>query len=311
MKKLKVIFMGTPDFCVPILEMLIEKHQVIAVVTQPDKKVGRKQCITFSPVKEVAIANNIRVIQPVKIKEEYDKVLLLNPEIIITCAYGQIIPEVMINYPQYGCINVHASLLPKLRGGAPIHKAIMNGLDKTGITIMYMDKNMDTGDIISKQELDISNTDTTELLYNKLSKIGASLLEKTLDDMVSGVINRKAQNNEEATYAYAITREEEHIDFSKNSLEIYNQIRGLNNFPGAYALLNGENVKIWLSKIGDKKFEDKPGTIVDISKDGIVVTTGDGTIIITELQIPGKKKTAVKDYINGIKAKDLIGKKFI
>lgn len=303
--------MGTPDFCVPILEMLIEKHQVIAVVTQPDKKVGRKQCITFSPVKEVAIANNIRVIQPVKIKEEYDKVLLLNPEIIITCAYGQIIPEVMINYPQYGCINVHASLLPKLRGGAPIHKAIMNGLDKTGITIMYMDKNMDTGDIISKQELDISNTDTTELLYNKLSKIGASLLEKTLDDMVSGVINRKAQNNEEATYAYAITREEEHIDFSKNSLEIYNQIRGLNNFPGAYALLNGENVKIWLSKIGDKKFEDKPGTIVDISKDGIVVTTGDGTIIITELQIPGKKKTAVKDYINGIKAKDLIGKKFI
>ncbi len=171
MKDLKVIFMGTPVFCVPILEELIKETNVLAVVTQPDKEVGRKHEISFSPIKKVAIKNNIKVLQPVKIKEEYEDIISLNPDIIITCAYGQIVPLAILNCPKYGCINVHASLLPKLRGGAPIHKAIINGYDKTGITIMYMDKGMDTGDMIEKAEVKIEDNDTAESLHDKLSAI--------------------------------------------------------------------------------------------------------------------------------------------
>lgn len=310
MKDLKVIFMGTPDFCVPILEELIKKCTVIAVVTQPDKEVGRKKVLTPSPIKEVALKNNIKVLQPVKIKEEYQDIIDLNPDIIITCAYGQIVPEVILNAPKYGCINVHASLLPKLRGGAPIHKAIINGYKKTGITIMYMDKGMDTGDMISKKEVDITDFDTAETLHDKLQKASVSLLMETLPSIINGTNKREKQNNDEATYAYNVSREDEHVNFNDTSLNVYNKIRGLNSWPGAYATLDDKNIKLWVSKISDNVYDKKPGTIVNLSKDGMEVVTKDKSILITELQLPGKKKMNIKDFINGNKKEDYLNKCF-
>lgn len=310
MKDLKVIFMGTPDFCVPILEELIKKCTVIAVVTQPDKEVGRKKVLTPSPIKEVALKNNIKVLQPVKIKEEYQDIINLNPDIIITCAYGQIVPEVILNAPKYGCINVHASLLPKLRGGAPIHKAIINGYKKTGITIMYMDKGMDTGDMISKKEVDITDFDTAASLHDKLQKASVSLLMETLPSIINGTNKREKQNNLEATYAYNVSREDEHVNFNDTSLNVYNKIRGLNSWPGAYATLDDKNIKLWVSKISDNVYDKKPGTIVNLNKDGMEVVTKDKSILITELQLPGKKKMDIKDFINGNKKEDYLNKCF-
>lgn len=310
MKDLKVIFMGTPDFCVPILEELIKKCTVIAVVTQPDKEVGRKKVLTPSPIKEVTLKNNIKVLQPVKIKEEYQDIIDLNPDIIITCAYGQIVPEVILNAPKYGYINVHASLLPKLRGGAPIHKAIINGYKKTGITIMYMDKGMDTGDMISKKEVDITDFDTAETLHDKLQKASVPLLMETLPSIINGTNKREKQNNDEATYAYNVSREDEHVNFNDTSLNVYNKIRGLNSWPGAYATLDDKNIKLWVSKISDNVYDKKPGTIVNLSKDGMEVVTKDKSILITELQLPGKKKMNIKDFINGNKKEDYLNKCF-
>lgn len=311
MKDLKVIFMGTPVFCVPILEELIKETNVLAVVTQPDKEVGRKREISFSPIKKVAIKNNIKVLQPVKIKEEYEDIIRLNPDIIITCAYGQIVPLAILNCPKYGCINVHASLLPKLRGGAPIHKAIINGYDKTGITIMYMDKGMDTGDMISKEEVKIEDNDTAESLHDKLSAISVPLLMKTLPSIINGTNKREKQNDADATYAYNVSREEEHVLFDKLSKDVYNQIRGLNSWPGAYAVLDGKNIKLWSSSITNNKYDKTPGTIINLDKNGLCVTTKDGSVLIKELQIPGKKKMNIKDFINGNKKEDYVGKCFM
>lgn len=310
MKNLKVIFMGTPEFCVPILEELIKECSVIAVVTKPDKEVGRKKEVIYSPVKQVALKNDIKVLQPVKIKEDYKSIVDLNPDIIVTCAYGQIVPEVILNAPKYGCINVHASLLPKLRGGAPIHKAIINGYKKTGITIMYMDKGMDTGDMISKKEVEIKDADTTEILHDKLQKIAVLLLMDTLPSIINGTNKREKQNNDEATYAYNVSREDEHVLFNKSSLDVYNQIRGLNSWPGAYATLDNKNIKLWASKISDRSYNKTPGTIINLDKNGMEVVTKDGSVLITELQLPGKKKTNIKDFINGNKKEDYLNKCF-
>lgn len=310
MKDLKVIFMGTPDFCVPILKALSEKCNVIAVVTQPDKEVGRKKEIIYSPIKKTAINLGIKVLQPIKIKEEYKEIVNLDPDIIITCAYGQIVPEVILNKPKYGCINVHASLLPKLRGGAPIHKAIIYGYDVTGITIMYMDKGMDTGDMISKKEVKIEDNDTAETLHDKLQKISVTLLLETLPKIISGTNKREKQDGNCATYAYNISRQEEHVDFNKTSKEVFNQIRGLNSWPGAYAVLDDKNIKLWLSKISENHYDAKPGTIVNLDKNGMEIVTKDGSVLITELQLPGKRKTNIKDFINGVKKEDYLDKRF-
>ena len=308
MKDLKVIFMGTPEFCVPILEELIKRCNVIKVVTQPDKQVGRKREIIYSPVKKVALKHNIELLQPVNIKEEYNEIISLNPDIIITCAYGQIIPEVILNNPKLGCINVHASLLPYLRGGAPIHKAIIEGYDKTGVTIMYMDKGMDTGDMISKVEVKIDFNDTAQTLHDKLKEKSVKLLFDTLPSIIAHTNKREKQDNSKSTYAYNITREEEHIDFNKTSKEIYNQIRGLNSWPGAYSILDDKNIKIWSSTIGNNTSDIKPGKIIDLNKNGMEVKTKDGSILITELQLPGKGKVNIKDFINGVKKENYIGK---
>ena len=310
MKNLKVVFMGTPDFCLPILKMLNDNYQVVGVVTQPDKQVGRKKEISFSPVKKMALSLGLNVLQPVKIRTDYEDILKLNADIIITCAYGQIVPEVILKAPRYGCINVHASLLPLLRGGAPIHKAIIYGLKQTGITIMYMDNKMDTGDIISKRPIKIEDCDTAQTLHDKLKDVAVSLLEETLPEILSGTNKREKQDDSKATYAYNVTREEEHVDFNDDSIKIYNKIRGLNSWPGAYSLLDEKPIKLWMSKVYDKKLKSKPGTIIDINKEGILVATKDNGILIKELQLPGKRKTLVKDFINGIKKEDYIGKTF-
>ena len=300
MKELKVVFMGTPDFSLPVLDALIKNTKVIMVVTQPDKEVGRKRELKASPVKLLALEHNIPVFQPEKIRKDFQPIIDLKPDLIITCAYGQIIPKEILDAPELGCINVHASLLPKLRGGAPIHHAILDGYEKTGITIMYMDEKMDTGDIISQKEYIIKDTDNVGTLHDTLSQMGAELLIDTIPKILVGSIKRIKQNDEEATYAWNIKREEEHIDFNKSALEVYNHIRGLYPFPTANALINGIECKILESYIGDKKSNFSPGTIADITKDAIGITTRDNIIYITRLKPAGKKEMSAADYINGV-----------
>lgn len=308
MEKIKVLFMGTPEFSVPVLEGLIENYEVIAVVTQPDKKVGRKQEVMSSPVKKVAEKYHIPVLQPKKIRAEYQDVLSYQADIIVTCAYGQIIPKCILDAPKHGCINVHASLLPKLRGGAPIHKAIIEGMTETGITIMYMNEFMDQGDIISQQKTEILTEDNLETLSEKLSQIGKELLLKTLPEIIEGTNKREKQNEQEVTYAYNITHEEEKIDFTKSAETVRNLVRGLSPAPGAYTTLEGKVLKIYQVEIGGKATK-APGTITDISKEGIKVACQDLEIIIKEIKPEGKKKMDIKDYVNGVDKKKLLDAK--
>ena len=308
LKDLKVVFMGTPEFSVPILASLIENTKVVGVVTQPDKMVGRGKKVKYPKIKEVALFHNILVLQPNNIKNEYQEILNLEPDIIITCAYGQIIPKVILDYPRYGCINVHASLLPKLRGGAPIHHAIIDGYQETGITIMYMDVGMDSGDIKKNKKIPIELSDTYQTLHDKLSLLGSSLLIETLPSIVSGENQRIKQNQDEVTYGYNIKREEEKLDFNSSMLVVYNKIRGLNPDPGSYFLLNGKTVKVYgASMIDDDTYQEKQnGEIVNVSKEGIYVKVSDGLIKITEIKMEGKKQMTVASFLNGNK-ENLVG----
>ena len=308
MNKIKIAFMGTPEFAVPVLEGLIKNYNVGLVVTQPDKLVGRHQELKYSPIKEIAIANNIEVFQPIKIRDDYQKILDFQPDIIITCAYGQIIPKVLLETPRFGCINVHASLLPKLRGGAPIHKALIDGYNKTGITIMYMDETMDTGDIISQKEYQIKDTDNVGILHDVLSKIGAELLLETLPSIINNTNLRIPQNSQEATYAYNIKREEEHIEFNKTAREIYNQVRGLNPWPLANIILNGEEMKIIECSIVSTKSKLSAGTIIDVTKESFIIKAKDQAIAVTKVKPFGKKVMSSKDYLNGIDKNKIIDK---
>lgn len=300
--------MGTPSFSVPILEKLIEELTVIAVVTQPDKEVGRKKILTKSPVKILAESHNIKVLQPKKLREEYQEIIDLNPDMIITCAYGQILPKELLEFPKYKTINVHASLLPKYRGGAPIHYALLNGDEKTGITIMRTDVGMDDGDIIAKEEISILESDDIESLSNKLSILGRDLLIKTLPDIFSGNAIYTKQNENLVSFAYTIKREDEYLDFNKTTNEIYNKVRALSQ-TGCYANLDDKEIKIY-NAIKGENTSSVPGKIIEIYKNGIGVSTKDGEIIITTIGIPGKRKMEVKDYLNGIKKDELIGKVF-
>lgn len=304
----KIVFMGTPTFSVPVLDALIKNYKVKAVVTQPDKIVGRSGKLSKPPIKILAEENKILVIQLNNIKESYQEIIDLDPDLIITCAYGQILPKELLDYPKYGCINVHASLLPKLRGGAPIHRAIINGDSKTGITIMYMAESMDSGDIISQKEIEILETDTTSTLHDKLSKLGSELLIETLPSILEGTNSRTPQDSSLVTFAPIIKKEDEKIDFSKTSKQVYNQIRGLNSFPGAYFMLDGKRFKVWESIIGNEVFhQNLVGEIVKIYKEGIGVRTGNGVIILTVIQPEGKPKMKSSDYLNGQK-ENIIGK---
>lgn len=299
--------MGTPSFAVPILEALMDNYNVIMVVCQPDKEKDRKGNIIYSPCKEIALKNNIEVYQPNKIRDEYQYILDKNPDIIITAAYGQIIPLEILEYPKYGCINVHGSLLPKLRGGAPIHHAIINGNKITGVTIMYMDKKMDAGDIISQRSIEIGENTILDDLYYKLSIIGRDLLLDTLPSIFNGTNDRIKQDENKVTFGFNITKEEEKIDFNDTSNNIHNKIRGLSSIPGAYAIINNKRMKIYLSEKTNNISKSKPGTINDINENGIIVSTKDYDIILKDIKLEGKNRCNVKDFINGIRREDYIG----
>lgn len=306
---LKVVFMGTPEFAVPIVKLLNDSYEVVGVVTQPDKMVGRKKIMTPPPVKVVSEELGLKVFQPRHIKEEYQPILDLKPDLIVTCAYGQILPEEILNYPKYGCINVHASLLPKLRGGAPIHHAIIDGYKETGITIMYMSKKMDQGDILTQVKTEIRDDDTLGTLQYKLSEMAKDLLEATIPLLIDKKIVPLKQNEEEATYGYNISREEEKIDFNKTCEEVDRQVRGLNPVPACYTTIDGKRLKVYDVRFGDKYYPNtENGTIVDFHHDGFSVVCGGKELVITDLALEGKRRCAAKDFLNGVSKEELKGK---
>ena len=286
----------------------IRAGKLKAVVTQTDKPIGRSGKVAYSPIKKLALEHDILVLQPNKIRESYQDIIDLEPNIIITCAYGQILPKELLDYPKYGCINVHASLLPKLRGGAPIHRAILDGYKKTGITIMYMAPGMDDGDIITQSEVEITDEDTASTLSSKLNTLGAKLLLETLPSILEETNTRTEQNPDEVTFAPIIKKEDEQLDFSRSAKEVYNKIRGLNSFPGAYTMLEGKRIKVWESRIANDYFaENLDGEIVKIYDDGIGIKVSNGVIVLTLIQPEGKGKMQAKAYLNGIK-ENLVGK---
>ncbi|MEW4237993.1 methionyl-tRNA formyltransferase [Priestia megaterium] len=298
---MKVVFMGTPDFSVPVLQTLLKDgYEVVAVVTQPDRPKGRKRILTPPPVKVEALKHEIPVLQPEKIRleEEYQQVLAYEPDLIVTAAFGQILPTPILEAPKYGCINVHASLLPELRGGAPIHYSILQGKPKTGVTIMYMVEKLDAGDILTQVEVPIEERDHVGTLHDKLSAAGAKLLSETIPSLVKGEITPVKQNDGEATFASNIKREQEKIDWARTGEEIYNHIRGLHPWPVAYTTADGQVMKIWW---GEKlSASGKPGTVLSLEEDGFVVATGNKTAIkVTELQPAGKKRMDAAQYLRG------------
>ena len=306
---LKVVFMGTPEFAVPIVKLLNDNYEVVGVVTQPDKMVGRKKIMTQPPVKVASEELGLEVFQPRHIKEEYQPILDLKPDLIVTCAYGQILPEEILNYPKYGCINVHASLLPKLRGGAPIHHAIIDGYKETGITIMYMSKKMDQGDILTQVKTEIRDDDTLGTLQYKLSEMAKDLLKATIPLLIDKKIVPLKQKEEEATYGYNISREEEKIDFNKTCEEVDRQVRGLNPVPACYTTLEGKRLKVYDVRFGDKYYPNtENGTIVDFHHDGFSVVCGGKELVITDLALEGKRRCAAKDFLNGVSKEELKGK---
>ncbi|MER2253724.1 MAG: methionyl-tRNA formyltransferase [Priestia megaterium] len=298
---MKVVFMGTPDFSVPVLQTLLKDgYEVVAVVTQPDRPKGRKRVLTPPPVKVEALKHEIPVLQPEKIRleEEYQQVLAYEPDLIVTAAFGQILPTPILEAPKYGCINVHASLLPELRGGAPIHYSILQGKPKTGVTIMYMVEKLDAGDILTQVEVPIEERDHVGTLHDKLSAAGAKLLSETIPSLLKGEITPVKQNDDEATFASNIKREQEKIDWARTGEEIYNHIRGLHPWPVAYTTADGQVMKIWW---GEKvSASGKPGTVLSLEEDGFIVATGNETAIkVTELQPAGKKCMDAAQYLRG------------
>ena len=305
----KVIFMGTPDFSTKVLEMLISEHDVIAVVTQPDRPVGRKRVLTPPPVKEVAIKHGLPVYQPEKLAQssELEQLIDLEADLIVTAAFGQILPESLLNAPKLGAINVHASLLPKYRGGAPIHQAIMDGQTETGISIMYMVKKLDAGDIISQQAIEIEHQDDVGTMHDKLSFLGAELLKETLPSIINGTNNRITQNESEASFATNISRKQEKIDWYQSAEVIYNHIRGLSPWPVAYTVMDDGNMKVYASRI-EKGKTGEPGTIIETTKKAIIVATGsDDAIALTDIQVAGKKRMLTANYLSGVQT-SLVGK---
>lgn len=311
MDKLKIVFMGTPEFGLPALEAINSEYDVVGVVCQPDKPSNRGE-IKFSKIKEFALNNGIEVFQPVDIKEDFVNILKTDPDMIITCAYGQIIPRDLLDFPRYGCINIHASLLPKLRGGAPIHRAIIEGHKESGITIMKMSLKMDAGDIILQERIPILDEDNAGTLHDKLSMLAKEAIIKAIPLIISGNFTLTKQNENEVTYGFNITREDEHVDFNETTREVVNRIRGLNPWPGAYAILSGKIVKLWNSKYGDKYAPEAiSGQVIALYDDGIGIKTENGEVIITELQLEGKRRMSASEFLNGVVNKDkLVGRIF-
>ncbi len=307
MKDLRVVFMGTPDFAVPVLEKLILNTKVVLVISQPDKCVGRKRELVPTPIKKKALEYNIPVFQPEKVKLDYEEIALARPDIIITCAYGQIIPKALLDLPRLGCINVHASLLPYLRGGAPLHHAIIDGYKETGVTIMYMDEAMDTGDIISSVTYPLKDTDTVGTVHDNLMEMGANLLMETLPSIIKGTNKRIKQDNSKATYAYNISRSDEHLDFSGSGVLVERKVRGLNPWPLANTLFDDEEIKIISGYFVLGK--SIPKKINVVTKDSLGIGCSDGIYYVTALKPSGKKVMDIKSYLNGMDKDKLLAKK--
>lgn len=299
---MRVIFMGTPDFAVPSLEALLTKHEVVLVVTQPDKPKGRGKKMVPTPVKACALEHGIPVLQPEKVKEPefVEQLRSYEPDLIAVTAFGQILSEPILEMPKYGCINVHGSLLPKYRGAAPMQWSIIDGEKVTGITTMYMAKGLDSGDMLLKAEVEITDEDTFATIHDKMAVTGANLLLDTLDQLEAGTLERIPQDHDAATYAPMITKETGHIDWSKNRQDIINLIRGLNPVPASYTIYEEEVLKIFGAVISDVQADDAAnGEIVAVVKKGFVVKCGDGCLLITEVQARGGKRMMTDAYLRG------------
>ena len=298
---MKIVFMGTPDFSVPALEELAKVHQVAAVVTQQDRPKGRGHKMQYTPVKEKALELNIPVYQPEKVKnpEFVDILREINPDVIVVIAFGQILSKEILDLPKYGCINVHASLLPKYRGAAPIQWAVLDGEEKTGITTMYMEKGLDTGDMIDKAEVVLDKKETAGSLHDKLMVLGANLLLETLKKLEDGTAVREKQNDEESCYAKMLSKDMGQIDFTKSAREIECLIRGMNPWPSAYTSLDGKTMKVWEADVLDAQSKEEPGTIVEVNKKEIIVATGSNDLALHEIQLAGKKRMQVQAFLLG------------
>lgn len=298
---MKLVYMGTPDFAVPTLETLIQsKHEVVAVVTQPDKPKGRGKEVQFTPVKEVALKHNIPVYQPVKVRDsEFISFLKeLNPDAIIVAAFGQILPKEIIDMPPYGCINVHASLLPKYRGAAPIQWCVIDGEKETGITAMHMDVGLDTGDMLKKVIIPIDEKETGSSLHDKLSVLGGPLIIETLEGLENGTIVPEKQDNEKSCYAKMLTKTMGVIDWSLSAVVIERLIRGLNSWPSAFTFYKGKTLKIWSADVLPHK-SGAPGEILEQTNSSLLVATGDGVLSLKEVQLEGKKRMDIETFLRG------------
>ena len=297
MDKLKIVFMGTPLFSVNVLNALANKYNVVLVVTSPDAYVGRKRVLTPCPVKQRALELNIPVVSPVKVCTDYKDIENAKPDVIITCAYGQIVSKEILNIPKYGCINIHASLLPKYRGGAPIHYALLNGEEETGATLMYMDEGMDTGDMLVSKSIKIEDNDNIETLSAKLSELGAEMIVKYLDDIIAGKINRIKQDNSKATFARIIKRGDEHLDFNVSNKEAYNKFRALSPNPLPNFIMDDMEFKIAECSLCDE--EGNTSKIINESKDYFIIGCSSGSLKVTKIKPSGKNIMSVKDFKNG------------
>jgi len=299
MKRFRVIFMGTPDFAVPCLARLVEISDVVAVVTQPDKPKGRGQKLLPPPVKAFAQEHGIAVYQPVRVKapDFVDVLRGLAPDLIVVVAFGQILSKEILSLPPLGCINVHASLLPRYRGAAPMQWAIVRGEKETGVTTMFMDEGLDTGDMLMREKLPITQTMTAAELHDAMMKLGADVLERTLFSLSEGTLKRTPQDETLSTYAPLLDKEVGRIDWKKSAQEIHDLVRGLNSWPGAYTMLTGQKFKIWRTRLAEGTAE--PGEIAAVTKQGLLVGAGEGMLEILELQAPSRKKMAAGDYVRG------------
>lgn len=299
---MKVVFMGTPDFAVPTLEKIIEAgHEVLAVVTQPDKAKGRGKKVLFPPVKEKALEHNLPVYQPRRAREPefIEQMRELNPDVMVVVAFGQILPKDILDIPKYGCINVHASLLPKYRGAAPIQWAVINGDKISGVTTMQMDVGLDTGDMLLKTEVELAEDETGGSLFDKLSTLGGALLIETLEKIEAGDIHPEKQDDSQAgEYARTLDKALGNVDFTKSAVEIERLIRGLNPWPSAYTFYNGKTMKLWKAEVVSGG-NVTPGQIFSVDKQSFTVQTGDGALRILELQLEGKKRMDAGAFLRG------------
>ena len=304
---MRVIFMGTPDFSVGTLQALIDAgHEVVLAVTQPDKPKGRGKSMQFPPVKEAALEHGIEVYQPRRVREPecVEYLRSFDADIIVVVAFGQILPKEILEMPKYGCVNVHASLLPKYRGAAPIQWAVINGEKVSGVTTMRMDEGLDTGDMISRIVVPLAKDETGGSLFAKLAQAGAELLIQTLPSIFDGTATREKQPEESPTpYAAMISKKMGLLDFSKNAEELERLIRGLNPWPSAFTFINGKTMKVWKSSVQEKQAEEAPGTVISADKEGIRVACGKNVLVLQEVQLEGKKRMEADAFLRGYQLK--------